>query len=593
MARQTGFDKHKLISAVYAATLSPDRFLTLMDDLDASLLGFEPSDDVDSRKLRAAEPALRKPPAVSTGDAVEIDPDLAYHINQAQNIQMRLGRGNAKEERLAMVLDAIPNPSFIVDGRGAVVLVNALTSSRFPQRFGRLSDVLKDKQALDAFERFAQPHVSRDFQVIAGEVALDRTTQTSVLVKRIDNPATMDADRWLYLVTLVDFGFDDTTTQSFQQAYSLTEAECDIAVRLASGRAPSDIATARGSSLQTVRTQIKSVKTKTGVQDIPSLVRLLCGFSSGIMVPKRLVGAHASGIGAERFHHEWKQITLRDGRTVSFLEQGASDGFPVLALHNMPYGVRLTEAANACAQRYGLRFISPYRAGYAASDPVKVNGPDGYLGAIARDNCELLDTLGIKRAHVLGHVVGSVHALRFARLFPNRVKGLFAVGKTPVWRREWLARTPKRQRLVMRLATHLPQLLPVLIWAMMVYIEKGHTGDLVIDAVADGEADLQALKDPEIFNLLETETVEAMNRTTSTFCLETMLCIQDFTEEARAAEHKFHAFHGEDDQIVKSFQSQVFADAVPGTKLEIVPGAGNFLLYSHWQAVLKALRNAS
>ncbi|MEL6735272.1 MAG: hypothetical protein AAFO98_05230, partial [Pseudomonadota bacterium] len=50
-----------------------------------------------------------------------------------------------------------------------------------------------------------------------------------------------------------------------------------------------------------MRTQIKSVKTKTGVQDIPSLVRLLCGFSSGIMVPKRLVGAHASGIGAERF----------------------------------------------------------------------------------------------------------------------------------------------------------------------------------------------------------------------------------------------------------------------------------------------------
>ena len=40
-----------------------------------------------------------------------------------------------------------------------------------------------------------------------------------------------------------------------------------------------------------------------------------------------------------------RQISLRSGRQIDFVEQGAVDGKPVLMFHNVPYGVELPEAA--------------------------------------------------------------------------------------------------------------------------------------------------------------------------------------------------------------------------------------------------------
>jgi DNA-binding CsgD family transcriptional regulator len=55
----------------------------------------------------------------------------------------------------------------------------------------------------------------------------------------------------------------------------LTETECDIALRLADGQTPSEIAEARDVSIHTVRNQVKSALLKTGSRRQSDLVRLL------------------------------------------------------------------------------------------------------------------------------------------------------------------------------------------------------------------------------------------------------------------------------------------------------------------------------
>ena len=69
-----------------------------------------------------------------------------------------------------------------------------------------------------------------------------------------------------------------TEPERLRRLYGLTDAEIEVAIELASGRTPQEIALHRGSSLATVRVQIKRALTKTGTHrqgDIIGLVSRL------------------------------------------------------------------------------------------------------------------------------------------------------------------------------------------------------------------------------------------------------------------------------------------------------------------------------
>jgi pimeloyl-ACP methyl ester carboxylesterase len=142
---------------------------------------------------------------------------------------------------------------------------------------------------------------------------------------------------------------------------------------------------------------------------------------------------------------------------------------------------------------------------------------------------------------------------------------------------------------MLRLIRYTPKLLPVVAWAMVSAMDSRYANEFVVYNCKDGPADAKAVQDPEIVDLIAKGSVEAIKHSTDSFCRECQLALLDFTEEARAVPYKFHILHGDDDRIVQLSQSQAFAAAVPGTTLEIVPGAGQLLFYSHWRSVLAAV----
>lgn len=84
------------------------------------------------------------------------------------------------------------------------------------------------------------------------------------------------ASRPAVLVVAVDtapaVGFD---TRFLRDAFQLSDAEAGVAVRLLAGATLSEIAAARGISLHTARTQLKSILAKTGMSRQSDLVNLL------------------------------------------------------------------------------------------------------------------------------------------------------------------------------------------------------------------------------------------------------------------------------------------------------------------------------
>ena len=68
-------------------------------------------------------------------------------------------------------------------------------------------------------------------------------------------------------------GCDVLSADAFARQYKLTTAEARVLKLLCNGGKPTEIADAQGVALSTVRTQIGSVRDKTGARSIPALVR--------------------------------------------------------------------------------------------------------------------------------------------------------------------------------------------------------------------------------------------------------------------------------------------------------------------------------
>lgn len=574
-------DNSSLISAIYAATLSPRGFDEAFDILDDLLFARDetpPGEDDDA-----------SPP--ENGPQRQSVEEILPHIELARSIQLRVGREKTLEARLSAILELVPNPSWFIDSAGTVIAANELASARFRGKVKRLEDCVADKNAAERIHAFIAGQKSaaeaEDLLVVAGYADVARDVRTSILVKRAARDLVNGAPGELFLLTIIDFGFDWRVKELFRDAYGLTEAEAHVAVLLASGHGRPEIADLRGVSLDTINTQVKTLKNKTSVRDMPALVRLLCGFSAGLLAPTADKGAAKGNRPVEL--RTRRNMVLRDGRRLEYLEQGAADGQPVLLFHNLPYGAELPAAAIRRARRDGLRFIAPFRPGNNGSDLADNSDGDRFLDTVAGDTAELLDHLDVPQALVVSHSVGSTFALRFAMRHPDRVTGIVCVSRAPIWRDAWFGRVPRRHRFVMRLARYMPQLLPLVAWSIISYLERGHATEFMTYACRDGKADAGAATDPEIFDLVTRGTLEGLAQGTDNFCREACLSLRDFTQQAKVAPHKLHILHGDDDHMVPLEQSRTFAGEVPGTELEVVEGAGQFLFYTHWPRVLDAV----
>ncbi len=553
---------NELISAIYAATLVPEDFNRKFDDLDNLL--FEEG----------------QAPGV-------LEPSTLPHIDNARSIQDRLGRTPSLEQQIETILEAVPNPSYLITQRGTVAAANAMAIARDVRTPARLEDFIDDESTRRRVSEFLSRDKTGRLLAIAGLERDGGGEPTSILLKRVDPGLLPAGAEQLFLVSIVDLGFDDDAVALFRDAFELTEAESQVAVLLASGMRLPDIAAERNVSIDTVRTQIKLIKNKTGVADIPALVRLMYGFNAGALAPTnaRQMPASRRRAGPLRIMH---RVKLRDGRHLEYLEQGAADGEVVLLFHNVPYGIELPAAANVSAEACNLRFIAPLRPGFGGSDMVADRG-DELVTRVAEDAAELLEQLGIRRATAVSHSTSAPYALRFARLYPRLVTRLVGVSQPPAWKDEWLPKMPQRQRFMLRLVKQAPQLLPVVAWAMRAVMESNRANDFVRYNCDDGAADSRAAQNQETVDLIARGSVDAIRAGFDGLIAAMENIVRDFTEEARATPHKFHMIHGADDKIIDPAHTMTFARDVPGTTVEMVEGAGQLLFYSHWERMLDAI----
>jgi DNA-binding CsgD family transcriptional regulator len=218
---------------------------------------------------------------------------LVPHLERGYAIYSRLGNVRRARTALAEILDRLPTGVLVFDAQHTPVIVN-----RSARRILELRDGFTIERGRPRLANRNEDGVFQTLLAKACEAALKgqrlvgdvmqvtrpsgRRSLALMVAPLLDAPPGSAAGEAVSVAFLTN---PDTgpvsTTEVLEQLYSLTRAEAELVRMLSEGRALDEVAAARNVTMNTVRSQLKQVFSKTDTKRQGELVRLvLTGVSS-------------------------------------------------------------------------------------------------------------------------------------------------------------------------------------------------------------------------------------------------------------------------------------------------------------------------
>ena len=282
---------------------------------------------------------------------------------------------------------------------------------------------------------------------------------------------------------------------------------------------------------------------------------------------------------------------LPDGRALTLDDVGDPDGSPVLYLHGTPDSRLARHPDDGVTARAGVRLLAVDRPGYGGSDPLPAGaGP----AAFAADAAAVLDALGIERCAVLAWSGGALAGLAVAAGLPERVAALgIASGVVP---RQAFEDAEVRAASPDRLDLH----------AMADGMAPGELGEAVAPLLApfpcdlalaaehqrehrDETADAELATVPGAKATLAAALAEGVRVSLAGVAADVEAANRPFDVDLDAIRAPVHLWWGADDTVTPPAFGSWYASRLAGATLEVVPGAGHYLVLTRWADVLRTL----
>ncbi len=566
----SGPSKDRVVEETYATTLDPDRYEALLAAWFAYVRHLpEEADDT----FQAG--------------------DVNAHFQRALAILDRMGRAQARDVSASAIAEQMPGPAIVMKPEGEILSVNAaclhVLGGKTPSG---LADLELDSSAMTTLrawmKRNSLPEPKDEFLFLPSRFG-SGGTQTRLLMTRVSLQAGQgDAAEDAILLAAVDVHLDAATGERLGELYSLSAAEIDVAIRLARGDTPETIAKDRLAKLATVRTQIRGVLTKLDARTVTDAVRLLTSFGATINTARAISRQAPAKSRIDRWRRQ-SQMTLYDGRTLSWLEQGDPAGRPVLFFHHLYLGPSWTEPAIEALARQGWRVIAPSRPGFGHSDGVSTTTLDGRIDLGIESMAQLLRNLETGPVIVVGHASGLIHAQAFAARRPELTRALLSVGGETSWEEGMESDFPWQHKIMATTLLRAPSAIGFLARATVAFIDSGREDFLLKTLHKDSPLEQRVARRPEVKQVILDGLRHTVRQGANGLVSEIRMALKDRRDIARQVRSRFRIIHGLDDNVFRPKMFELFARTVPGVELVPVPNAGQYLLYSHWPLVISEL----
>ena len=562
-------DREKIIAELYEAVLRPEHYDEFMD-IWAAHIG---SSINDASENTSPETAVEK----------EIfDPILEEHFNRALEMFERMGRDQSVKPApdIAQCTDAV----LLISPSGRVLDSSPEAQRIFGEHFDldslaeqiepdcerRLRDVLRRASDFPADQLLTVIPVN-DTQGGSRHMA----AFTQARARRSGNDVILKA---------MTIPWRDTISATLSAAFRLSPAEIEVVRLMSDGHVLSEIAVLRKTSLHTVRAQTKAILRKTKTAGQSELMRFVAMLSHASDPGP----GEASPVDTITPHSE--MLTLPDGREMEIQTQGPEDGLPVIFIHGMLDGTSVTRKIRSLLNQNKIRLICPVRAGFGRStinqDHVRA------LDIFSDDLQFVLQTYGIDRPVLLGHMSGSLYAWAAASARPAAFAGVVNVsGGVPITSiRQFSAMSP-RQRVVAYTARFTPALLPGILRAGISQID-GKDSDAFMKALyREGTRDREIVEEMHLGSLIQSGYRFAVQQGYYGFEMDSWHVTRDWS--ARVADTNFPVVlvHGTHDPVVEIGSVRRFAQKYSNVELREHPDAGQLVFYQKPQTVIDAVKD--
>lgn len=526
------------------------------------------------------------------------DPEVAstlsngpLHANFTRGMAIfnQMNRRNAPEETTQSLVDSMSGPTFILSRTGHIKAQNVDA-----QKLDHDLDIKTDQSAkttllIDINGWIKARLTNASDHYFTSYTSKSSGQKSSFLAIGIDRKtfeeeaASLDIE--YYLVTSVDLALTNDTQSIMKNAFDLGDAEVEVAISILNGLSPSDIAAQRKVSLNTIRTQIRGLLSKTETRGLPDLSRFLTSFAVKYGAIKSHNGFRDLSDAQSQLKRE-SSVTLPDGRNMAYLDMGDPNGRPVLFFHSIICGVDLTEHAIESCYQEGIRIIAPSLPGYGNSSPNLKKFKEELLEANAEDCAFLLDSLDIQSVLAMGHIVGSVCAQAFAYFNSLRCDGVICVGHGTHFDKKFFENMGVVHRVMGKTILHTPTALPFIVRASVGLIDTNDEDRFIRATHNPSDFDKRALERPDIRDVVVKGIKQGVAQGGDAFCQYSQISMMSWLHHARHLEMPVTLIQGEKDELITEKYFPPYFEARPDAQLVRFAEGGKYMLYTHWPQIL-------
>jgi pimeloyl-ACP methyl ester carboxylesterase len=281
-------------------------------------------------------------------------------------------------------------------------------------------------------------------------------------------------------------------------------------------------------------------------------------------------------------------VSLRDGRTLGFVEYGDPTGTPVIFCHGTPGSRRYSHPDASIPLAVGARVIAVDRPGYGLStfEPRRrlLDWPD--------DVAQLADNLGIGRFSVVGISGGGPHALACALKLGDRLTRVGLVASAaPLDIPGATAGMSRDNRRNLAITRAIPYAVLRVLYGWQVAAEMRDPAKW-LDAQSGQLADADRIvrTDPA-WRKMELDNVrEAYQQGARAHAWEGRVLTQPWGFAVADVASQVHLWQGEADTLVPQTLGRFLAATLPNCVPAFLSGEGHLsLFYNHWRAVLATM----
>jgi pimeloyl-ACP methyl ester carboxylesterase/DNA-binding CsgD family transcriptional regulator len=513
------------------------------------------------------------------------DPEIEAHMQRATVFLDRYEAAQDDGAERTVLSEIQRSAAFLGDGGAAIAACNRAAEQAFGIVEGGAFTALPfEEEDLALLSGVIRRVAARKAEKVV-TLRIRSTRTGSPVILRV-SPVEGGGTRPLALVVSTELVWPEGFATTVQDAFGLTTAEVEIVRGVTLGQPLRDIAEARGRSVETVRTQVRSVLAKTETHSQAELVRVVLGLMDVALFDAGEKPAVAATGGL--VPRPWQDMRGPDGRRLTWIEFGDPLGAPVLYMH-LDFGfIRWPAAAERSAAARGLRVVVPVRAGYGRTEALP-KGAD-HLAGVTRDYAAIMDHLGLKGAVVIPLGADLRFAMNLSVQRPDLVRAIVgAACQLPLRSAAQYERMDKWQRFILANARYAPKVLPFLVQAGFSLARRLGKEAFFRQVNGGSPADMQAFGRAEVRQALLEGSDICLAPKWSAHLAFTAECIgseKDWSAVVRAVKVPVLLLQGDHDPQSPVATIRELAVDFPHLEVRFLPDTGQLLFMTEWPEVL-------